>query len=233
MDTTKRSSVWSVTINNPTSGDEECLALARQMGWKVEGQLEKGEEGTPHYQLCVRTPQVRFSAVKKAFPRGHVEAARSAPALKRYVEKEEGRLAPLPTTQEMYPSLSKFWDLVVQHIDADNWYTIAVWQGLEEWNERKAGGPLLTPDLALTRAVNDLIADGYHIESLAVNPQVISAWRKYHKGLILRVYKERKAAALETEESVSLPMVNDAPQVPSPPPQDPPAPSRTEGGQST
>jgi len=212
-----------VTINNPTAADDEAIALARQQGWQVIGQLEKGEEGTPHYQLMVRTPQVRFSQVKRSFPRAHIEVTRNVVAGAKYVTKADTRVAALPTNQEMYPSLSKFWDLVVGHIDADNWYTIAAWQGLEEWNERKAGGPLPTPDLALTAAVNELIADGYHIESIAVNPQVISAWRKYHLGLIRRVYKERKAA-LETEESVSVPMVNDAPQVPSPPPPPPPPP---------
>jgi len=72
---TDRATVWSVTINNPTPSDEEGIALARQRGWQVEGQKEKGSEGTEHYQLMVKTPQVRFSAVKKAFPRGHIEAA--------------------------------------------------------------------------------------------------------------------------------------------------------------
>ena len=67
-ESTKRSTCWSVTINNPTADDEECIALARQVNWTVEGQLEKGVEGTLHCQLMVKTPQVRFSALKKMFP---------------------------------------------------------------------------------------------------------------------------------------------------------------------
>lgn len=79
-----RARYWSLTINNPTPDDEERIALARQRGWRVEGQLEKGEEGTPHYQLCLDCgAQQRFSAVKKAFPRAHIEAAKSAVALKK------------------------------------------------------------------------------------------------------------------------------------------------------
>jgi len=86
--TTIRSTCWSLTINNPTKDDVEQINLARQRGWKVEGQLEKGLEGTQHYQLRLMTPQVRFSSVKKAFPRAHIEVARDPIALGKYVTKE-------------------------------------------------------------------------------------------------------------------------------------------------
>ena len=88
MSSTSRSNIWSLTINNPTADDEECIQLARQKGWKVEGQKEVGKEGTPHYQLMLKTPQVRFSAVKKLFPRAHIEIARNATALAQYVTKK-------------------------------------------------------------------------------------------------------------------------------------------------
>jgi hypothetical protein len=53
---------WSVTINNPTKSDDEYIALARQKGWKVEGQLEMGDSGTQHFQLLVTTKgQQRFT----------------------------------------------------------------------------------------------------------------------------------------------------------------------------
>lgn len=54
--TTTRGTNWSVTINNPTPKDDEEIALVRQKGWSVEGQKEKGSEGTEHYQLFVKTP---------------------------------------------------------------------------------------------------------------------------------------------------------------------------------
>ena len=77
-----------------------------------------GEGRNPHYQLMVKTPQVRFSAVRKMFPRAHVEAAREPSALKRYVGKVESRVGALPTSQEMYPSLSKFWDLIITELNS-------------------------------------------------------------------------------------------------------------------
>jgi len=112
-----RATAWSVTINNPIKADEENMNLARQKGWKVEGQLEKGENGTPHYQLVVMTPQVRFSALKKAFPRAHIEAARNVKALETYCQKDDTRVAPLQTQSEQYPSLQKLWDLFAEFID--------------------------------------------------------------------------------------------------------------------
>lgn len=81
----QRARAWSVTINNPTQTDEYDIAQARLKGWKVEGQLEKGEQGTTHYQLLVKTPQVRFSLIKKAFPRAHIEVCRNLTALTAYV----------------------------------------------------------------------------------------------------------------------------------------------------
>jgi len=106
-----RATCWSVTINNPLPADDENIALAKQKsGWKVEGQLEKGENGTPHYQLMVKTPQTRFGSIKKAFPRAHIEPARDIKALSKYVSKEETRIGTLPLNDK-YPSLTVLWDL--------------------------------------------------------------------------------------------------------------------------
>lgn len=91
-DTTQRATMWSITINNPTAEDREAIELARQKGWKIEGQFEKGEEGTLHLQLAVRTPQLRFSTMKKHFPRAHIEIARNAAAFLQYVNKADTRV---------------------------------------------------------------------------------------------------------------------------------------------
>lgn len=106
----QRASAWSVTINNPTQTDDYNIAQARQAGWKVEGQLEIGENGTPHYQLLVKTPQVRFSQVKKVFPRAHIEVARNLAALTSYVRKEDTRVSQLQIDQSRYPSQLQMYD---------------------------------------------------------------------------------------------------------------------------
>lgn len=92
---TDRGTCWSVTCNlaNVTRDRvEDCIQNARLSGWGIEGQIERGEQGTEHYQLMVKTPQVRFSAVKKMFPTAHIELARNRIALEAYVHKEETRV---------------------------------------------------------------------------------------------------------------------------------------------
>lgn len=176
---TDRATCWSVTINNPTPQDEEYIALARQKGWKVSGQLEKGAQGTPHYQLCVKTPQVRFSQVKKAFPRGHIEIARNHAALELYVEKSETAVAPLPVQNEFYPSLSKLWKLIWDVVEdpknACSEFTIG------------RSGRFNSPINALNKACSILITRGYYVEQLASNPLVIAQWKQFHDAIRIRL----------------------------------------------
>ena len=178
-----RATAWSVTINNPTAKDEEEIALARQKGWRVEGQLEKGENGTPHYQLLVKTPQVRFSAVKKAFSRSHIEMARNVAALETYVNKEATRTGVLPQTSDKYPSLSKLWDLFAEWLEAHHKYKY-------EWLDLSGDDWLPVFD----RFVRDKIEEGYHIETMAVNPQIRSSIKNYGYSIIIRSQNNKNSS---------------------------------------
>jgi len=207
---TTRSSCWSLTIANPTAKTEEEIALARQGGWEVVGQLEEGEGGLKHYQLMLKTPQVRFSAVKKSFSTAHIEVARNPKALGLYVEKTETRVGTLPQQQSMYPSLSKFWILVSDfvndknylHCDADRW-----------WTKESGRKDALT---ILDEAVEELIDLGYMVEGIACNPSTRSAWKKYHFAILRRSHKilqqtdRQTDTALETEQTVTVPTTNEA-----------------------
>ena len=175
-----RATCWSVTINNPIAADEENIARARQQGWKVEGQKELGDNGTPHYQLLVKTPQIRFSAVKKAFPRAHIEAARNPSALEQYVHKDETRVGELDKQSEMYPSLSKFWDLFFEWCYEDANTSV---------QEQRLVVSLLKPkelEKLFERYVSEYIERGYHIETIACNPATISCLRKYGISILKR-----------------------------------------------
>lgn len=204
--TTLRSNCWSLTINNPTADDEEQINLARQRGWKVEGQLEKGLEGTEHYQLRLMTPQVRFSAVKKAFPRAHIEIARDSVALGKYVTKEATKVADLPTGQDRYPSLSRTWDLIYQHYnttDKDGW-DLSLEDTIAFYNERSDTEFTKSPLVVFDRAVRVLITQGYHLESICANPSTRSMWKLYAREIMYRCRKnlaEVPPPALETEDS--------------------------------
>lgn len=180
-----RATVWCVTINNPIDADEENIAFARQRGWRVEGQKEVGKEGTLHYQLMLKTPQVRFSAVKKAFPRANIQVARNPVALEQYVHKEDTRVAELPETSELYPSLQRFWDMLYEYMTIIGWE-----QGQRGW-ERVSGGSkeYLDPDTSLVYL--DLFADrmickGYVIETMVVNPQIRSIFKNFSSSILIR-----------------------------------------------
>lgn len=186
--TTQRATYWSVTINNPTPADEEAINIARQKGWKVEGQLEKGDGGTLHYQLAVSTPQVRFSALKKAFPRAHIEVARNHSALSQYVVKEDTRQASLLTTQEMYPSLSKYWTLLTVRYTALNRS-----HRIDNLDDLPTGLPMLDEFTEL------LILDGYNVESIAVNPQVRASWKRFAWSIMYRANRSLETEARQTD----------------------------------
>jgi len=69
---------WCITLNNPDDG--ECL------GWSVEEMQylicgkEVGKEGTPHLQGYVQfKKKKKLSAVKKFWPRAHLELAKGKP----------------------------------------------------------------------------------------------------------------------------------------------------------
>jgi len=182
-----RATAWSVTINNPTQSDEENIALARQKGWKVEGQLERGASGTPHYQLIVKTPQVRFSAVHKQFPRAHIEQARNVTALQQYVHKQETREGELSTSQEKYPSMSKTWDLFYQWIEERKLlFSMLSWDGDEFLKH-------------FDSCMEDLIIDGYYVESMAVNPAVRSAVKKFGYAIIQRSQNQINSQTTQTK----------------------------------
>lgn len=211
---TARATCWSVTINNPTAADEEYIATARQKGWKVDGQLEQGAQGTKHYQLIVKTPQVRFSAVKKAFPRAHIEAARNPTALAKYCDKDDTKIGELKTESKFYPSLSKFWHLVFEHIetrnwihfDGNKWYKTAFedlafdMAHYDAYDDDPAAHRELGQRLALAaleHAVGRLIAQGYHIEHF-YSPPNISIFKKFHFDVI---HRSRTEISAQTEDS--------------------------------
>jgi len=195
MAANNKSSYWSLTINNPTPADEENIAQARQKGWKVEGQREIGENGTPHYQLLLHTGQVRFSAVKKMFPRAHIEPARNPVALQQYVHKEDTRDGELKVDNEMYPSLSKFWALMFDYFNVHEKYGLhqdKLQDGIFElYDGRDISDPKIRLSM-LDEAASHLIRRGYHVEGIAVNPSTRSSVARFLPSIFERCQKQFK-----------------------------------------
>jgi len=104
---TERSCYWSITINNPTAEDEleiELLKTNKNVK-EFKYQLEEGDNGTKHYQGCLHTASLKFSAVKKMLKRAHIEKANNPLALQNYVGKEDTRLESRDTIRNFTPGL--------------------------------------------------------------------------------------------------------------------------------
>lgn len=203
---TIRCSCWSVTINNPTSADDLEIALARQKGWRVDGQLEGAgtKSGTPHYQLVVRTPQVRFSAVKRAFSRAHIEPARNPAALEQYCKKEDTRLGSLPVATAKYPSVSKYWELLFDRLtrmDKDNLDLDALYGDgcIRFYKDSRQAEYTRSPLAILDEYTTILILDGFHVECHACNPQVRQQWKLFSNAILLRTWLEIQQKDSETD----------------------------------
>jgi len=197
---------WSITINNPTSSDDENLATAKGKGWVVEGQKECGKDGTPHYQLYVNTrSQQRFSALKKVFKRAHIEVCRNPKATQLYVGKQETRVADLPNSDRYITSQKRLWELVADELtsgECDKKYRI----------DGASGEPFsgaFRPLDALDYACDRIIRQGFHcVESMAVNPQVRGGFAKFWGAIIDRRERDRQTdrqtALDEEEQSVTI-----------------------------
>ena len=86
---------WLGTYNNPTDIPHEYLekGFNTLKAKYVCGQLEKGENGTPHVQFFVNlNPPQRLSALVKAFPGSHFEKVKINNGAHDYCMKEDSRI---------------------------------------------------------------------------------------------------------------------------------------------
>lgn len=177
----ERATCWSITINNPSESEYTQQLPAK---WALKGQIEKGTEGTVHYQGMLITPQVRFSAVKKVFPRAHVEVARNRSALTSYVNKEETRLQKVDDNVSNIPTLFDY-----QHIIARRWDDDYFDELCEKW-KREDDTKKTLGDIALdytdTLVAEDIEAGVCGVEYIAINPMWRSAWKKFYKSMVIR-----------------------------------------------
>lgn len=178
-----RGTCWSITINNPVEGDYKCDLPA---GWKLTGQLEEGEKGTPHFQGMLKTNQVRFSAIKKVFPRAHIELAKNAKALEKYVHKVETRTQEVRDNVSTLPTLFEY-----QGIIADMW----VEEDFQRrWNvacENIGTNSVPDMDVVAMRYIDSLVASDIErgrrgAEFIGINPMWRSSWKLFWRSIIKR-----------------------------------------------
>lgn len=178
--------VWSITINNPNEEDREALKAWPSFVKELIGQDEVGENGTLHFQGMVKTKYtVKFSALKKWVSRAHIEKCRNSKALEQYVQKAETaventqvRMSESVSENKEYVIPSKFPRLVVKkakdYMTTLDWTIHGQWFDMYEAYEYKA-----FRDAVVNATIREMIKEGWHIELLAVNPQVMKALNTY------------------------------------------------------
>lgn len=225
--TTAKSCCWSITINNPTEDDITQWNVLPTLPWvkEVKGQIEKGENGTPHIQGMVRTLSVRFSQVKRALPRAHIEVARNEKALAAYVVKEETRVAAIPTVRvatqkEIQSTLME--QTLGEYLKSGGANTL---DGFFSWMEKEEMTSRFTmkhwAESHIDAAVKHLIRQGYYgVEFTMMNPQIRAGFKKYFKEIIIREYHARHSPQdspttppIGQEEVISSPTQDDAHEV--------------------
>lgn len=177
------------------------MEAARSKGWGIEGQLEKGAEGTEHFQLMLRTPQERFSAIKKVFPTAHIEVARSRKALELYVNKDETcleKLKKVEITALTYPQVrTQFF----------------------KWYIDTHQPPCRDPDDRLNmwdRFIGLSIEEGMHCDLIGMNPQhrgcISKYWLHYiaYEQASRQTEDRRQEDSQTTLDSVVVPIIPDA-----------------------
>lgn len=201
----EKATAWSVTINNPTEEDLAAWQYAKQLHWvrEVSGQVEKGEGGTLHIQGMLRTESVRFSQVKKAFPRAHIEVARNASALAAYVRKEDTRVSDIPQVKTI--GIPQFQErLTLIGIDYCKKHFRRTNPSIN-LNEVSTLQLIRTCELEILKdwevivdgTVKTLINEGYFgIEFVMSNPQVRTAYRKFLPNIMYRHVSKEASPSL-------------------------------------
>jgi len=84
---------WLITHNNPKTDPKDYLEAWAPMCKYVNGQLEKGKEGTPHIQAYVSLKkQSRLAALRKHDKSAHFEPVKFDNGASTYCLKEDTRL---------------------------------------------------------------------------------------------------------------------------------------------
>lgn len=202
-----RATCWSITINNPTDGDLNITFPDNR--WKMVGQIEKGAEGTLHYQGMLTTPQVRFSAVKKLIPRAHIEIAKNKNALQKYVSKEDTRVSSVGDITSDIPSLFNYQHTIAQKWNDDEFDDFQ--SNYSDTDFAKLGIDeiaLLYVDSLVHKDISSGICG---LEYIAINPMWRSAWKKFWRAMIARERLADKDRQTDKNEIIEPTVISDTP----------------------
>jgi len=175
-----RGSGWSITIFDDAYKDATLPAK-----WTLVGQMEKcPETGTIHFQGMLNTPQVRFSAVKRVFPKAHIELAKNKIGLVKYVKKEDTRIQSIPDRSSDIPTLWDYSDKLATAYDEDEFLSFQDKYTDQEICKLSKNDMLL--EYIDTLVCKDIERGQKGIEFICINPMFRSAWKRYGTSMVSR-----------------------------------------------
>lgn len=205
-----RATTWSLTLWHAPKGNvtkerwDEYIARAIQsnIGWRIEGQQEKGDQSEGvHYQLLLKTPQTRWSAIVKWFPTGHVEPAKNKFALQNYVHKDETRDGEFKTVENKFLSWKdvrdKFFEWWVSNHEEMPDKVVSEFDKMEAWD----------------KFIGLSIQEGMEVDVIGVNPQYRSCIQRYWRSYVLREIDKRQTMSVDKTrqtdtEEINVPVIS-------------------------
>jgi len=195
---TGKASCWSITINNPTDDDHAQWESVKTLPWvkMSSGQLEQGENDTPHIQGMITTEYGRFfEKLKQALPRAHIEIAKNKFALATYVHKTETRIGEVAEYTRPPTRVATQQD--IQTYLASRITVSAASKYPERWaasNEdirvfMNCHGFVVKQDADywIDDTVNHMIRQGWFgVEFVMSNNQIRSAFKRYLDSIVIR-----------------------------------------------
>jgi len=202
LDPKTRATLWSVTAffdteNTPSKQTREYqIDAARSHQWDVQGQIEKcPTTGHLHYQLMIKTPQVRARSLMNIFPQAEVQVGRKEQALQNYVHKEDTRVEEIKVVKN-YPSWTvvrdKFFEWMITHdenVDVIGEDRLQLWDTFIQYS----------------------LKEGVECDLIGVNPQYRSCILRYWNAYVYKAYHTSVDNNRQTDiQEVSLPIVENA-----------------------
>jgi len=213
-ESTKRATCWALTIFN-----KEETKTQLPPGWKLIGQWEQCPTTEKvHLQAMLKTPQERFSAIKRVFPTANISAARNEKALENYVSKEETRVGEFKTVES--PNVFHLQQSVCAIWDDDVWAEMAE-QEMKKKMPDMGDAALRYVDSLVSRLIEEGTPGA---EFAGVNPMWRSSWKRFYRAILVRYKKTDR----QTDKESAVESIEENSPAGEWSPMDPPTPRKSD-----
>lgn len=185
---------WCITYwltEGRTQDDLNAMTQNMPSNWKLEGQIEQGHDidDKLHAQLMLHTEQTRGTKIAKYFPSCFIDEAKNPFALKKYVHKQDTRVAEFKTVENRSPQWrvvrDKFFDWLLHREEFPA--TIETeYDKYRLWDE----------------FIGQSLEEGMEVDLIGVNPQYRCCINKYWKnGINMAIKRQQTPVDKKTDKT--------------------------------